>query len=782
MRTQSHHAMRRLLQLTAAVSVVGASTFFAHGLRSAEARPDQVLGHVGTFYVDDNLMGGPGVTSAEIVDITADGGTMVYTDAFQNALGFVDIEDPENPGAEGLLGLPGSPTSVAIHKRWALAAIATNTDPDGAGPLNEYDNPSGKLLVIDLQTRATVRTIDLAGQPDSIAISPNGRYAAITIENERDEDENDGFIPQLPAGSLNIIDLVGQPASWGIRNVSLSGLPGMFAPTDPEPEFVDINSKNQAVVSLQENNHLAVVNLVNGSIVTSFSAGAVDISNVDTVEEALGPQGQGVISPTDSLTDRRREPDAVQWIDDKRFATANEGDYEDGNGDEGGTRSFTIFNINGTVEYEAGNSFEHAIMRAGHYPEARSENKGNEPEGLEVARWRGKTYLFVASERANIVGVYDVSRNTPELQQLLPTGIGPEGLKFLNGTLVVTSEVDGEDEGFLARPLITIFGSRANAKDWSYPQIESVNEGGLPIPWVALSSLAGDPWDSNTLWTVSDSYLAQAYVYKVDVSGEPAVIKQRIPIGVPDTADQTAGEFDFEGVAVRKEGGFWFASEGRTGGTGRPNLLVRTDAAGNILTTVGLPQALVATMNSSGFEGVAVTGTTAAGNETVWVVIQRPWTGDPANHVKVGKYVVATNSWTFAHYPLDAAEAPAFGTVGLSEITALGDGTFAIIERDNQLAQEAAIKRIYRIDPSSVTFQPFGSTLPVLAKTLIADVLDELDDASISVPDKLEGLAVARDGDVYVVTDNDGNDENYGETLFFQLGQLDRLLSGDGGR
>ena len=29
-------------------------------------------------------------------------------------------------------------------------------------------------------------TIDLGGQPDSIAVSPDGKYAAVVIENERD--------------------------------------------------------------------------------------------------------------------------------------------------------------------------------------------------------------------------------------------------------------------------------------------------------------------------------------------------------------------------------------------------------------------------------------------------------------------------------------------------------------------------------------------------------------------------------------------------------------------
>ena len=56
-----------------------------------------------------------------------------------------------------------------------------------------------------------------------------------------------------------------------------------------------------------------------------------------------GPQERGLISFGESLT-TRREPDAVAWVDDDSFATANEGDYEDENGEEGGSRSFTVFN------------------------------------------------------------------------------------------------------------------------------------------------------------------------------------------------------------------------------------------------------------------------------------------------------------------------------------------------------------------------------------------------------------------------------------------------------
>jgi len=44
----------------------------------------------------------------------------------------------------------------------------------------------------DIASKTIVRAIPLAGQPDSVAVSPAGDYAAIVIENERDEDLGDG--------------------------------------------------------------------------------------------------------------------------------------------------------------------------------------------------------------------------------------------------------------------------------------------------------------------------------------------------------------------------------------------------------------------------------------------------------------------------------------------------------------------------------------------------------------------------------------------------------------
>ena len=738
-----------------------------------------VLNHVGTFSVPANLPADQPestVTSAEIIDSTPDGKWLVYTDSPSRRVGFIDISDPRNPKRGGAIDVDGEPTSVAVLGDWALVAVNTSEDPDGEdGPLNGFDAPSGALLVIDIASRSELRRIALAGQPDSIAISPDQRFAAIVIENERDEDENDGLIPQLPAGSLQVIALSGSYEQWSVETVELTGL-AEIAPEDPEPEYVDINERNQAVVSLQENNHLVVVDLERAKVITHFSAGSVTLEKVDATDIKLGPNEAGLIELTETIT-RRREPDAVHWIDCDTFATANEGDYEDADGAEGGSRGFTLFNVSGEVEFDSGSGFEHALVRAGHYPESRSDAKGGEPEGLEVATLAGRKLLFVGSERANAVGVYDVTNGKPVFSQLLPTGIGPEGIRAIpsRGLLAVSAETDGADEGFAIRSTVTLYELQNERP--TYPMLVSKDVDGTPIPWAAISGLSADAESGDTLWAVSDAYFAQGFLYRVDVSEEPARITKRIAVGNAD------GSLDLEGVAARAEGGFWLASEGQLpseeepeeeGGEpvvipGRANELLQIDRDGAIAKRVELPLALAEQATNSGFEGVAVSGSEQKGDEVVWVAFQREWNDDAKGFVKIGRYEVANETWSFARYPLDAVESPNGGWVGLSELTLQKDGTLLVVERDNQIALDARIKRLYAIDPSAIEFAAYGGELPVLEKTLVRDVLEDLAARSISVPDKLEGVALTSRGRLYLATDNDGVDENYGETLFFSL-------------
>lgn len=134
---------------------------------------------------------------------------------------------------------------------------------------------------------------------------------------------------------------------------------------------------------------------------------------------------------------------------------------------------------------------------------------------------------------------------------------------------------------------------------------------------------------------------------------------------------------------------------------------------------------------------------------------------------------MAADAWTFVNYE---KVAPAAGWVGLSEITLLPDGTFAIVERDNQLGPAAVTKKVYGVNLADAPFRPYDEELATVDKTLLADVLDELNANSVWTPDKLEGLAVTADGDAFIVTDNDGVDEAIGQTVFLGLGNWRRAL------
>jgi hypothetical protein len=702
-------------------------------------------------------------TVAEIIDATPDGRTLVYTDGARNEVGFVDIADPHEPQPGGTVPVDGSPTSVSVTGRYALVAVDTTDD---------LTAPSGHLAVIDTRSRSTVRTIDLAGQPDSVKASPDGRYAAIVIENQRDEeltvDGVEGGLPQGPAGLLQVVSL----RDWAVRSVDLTGL-AAYAPGDPEPEFVDVNDRGEAVVTLQENNHVAIVDLPTGRVTRHFSAGTVDVSGVDTVED-------DVIDPSGELTDVAREPDGVAWLPGGRLATANEGDLF------GGSRGFTVFDRSGSVRYDSGATVERLAIRHGHYPESRSENRGTEPEGVEYGRYGRDDLLFVGSERGSFVAVYDVggpASRRPELRQVLPTGLGPEGLLAIpsRDLFVATSETDDPPTG--VRTTISIYQRARTGGAPAYPEVVSEDgPGGTPIPWSALSGLAADPRRAGTLYAVWDSYYSESRILTLDVSRAPAVVRSSRPI------TGGTGSYDPEGIALAPDGTTWIASEGNASDS-LPNRLLQLDTRGAVIAEVGLPDQVLACRAASanrgslgaGFEGLAVERE-AGGGYVVHVAQQRGWdyttpgcedldddpTGANAGEpgwTRVWTYTPTTTpgsgAWTHVPYQLEPVP-PNAAWVGLSEITPAGDGTFAFIERDNLTGDLSRLKWLTR---GSLSSGPITR-----ASKATFDLLPALRATHGWITDKPEGLTIARDGRVYVATDNDGVEDWTGETSFLRLG------------
>lgn len=697
-------------------------------------------------------------TVAEIVDVGNNGKTLVYTDSETGKLGFVGISNPAKPRALGAIDVGGEPTSVAVSEAFALVAV--NTSPG-------YMTPSGHLHVVDIKSQEIVATHVLAGQPDSVAVSPDGRYAAVVIENERDEDLGSGEPPQAPSGLLQIVDLVGEPADWTLRDVSLDGIADLY-PDDAEPEFVDINSNNIAVVTLQENNHIVLVDLTRGMVINDFSAGAVDLLRIDTQEE-----DPALISLTDSQAGRAREPDGVSWITNDLFALAGEGDLF------GGSRGITIFDTTGKVVFDSGNSLEHEVVRLGHYPDARSGNKGNEPENVEFGIFGKERFLFIASERSSVVFVYKLKGKSskPELVQTLPAGIGPEGIKAIprRGLLVAASENDSRGDGY--RGVLSIY--RLEKGEADYPTIVSANRpDGTPIPWGALSGFGTDPQNADTVYTIYDSFYQQSRIFAMDISEHPAVISKEIVL----RDGLLTVDLDPEGIALSAsgDGSFWIASEG-AGSVDDPSrpvtsnsVLVHVAPDGGIIETIALPAAVNAKQRRFGFEGVA--SVMESGSEILYVAFQRAWVGDPepnnvddGGKVRIGRYDAHAGEWTFAYYPLEVRQSPNGGWVGLSEITALGNGEFAVVERDNQANTDARIKRVYKISVNSVAFRPEGGTFDTLGKSLARDLLPDLQARGGMVLEKIESLAVTENGDLLFANDNDGVDDSNGETQLIRV-------------
>ncbi len=770
-----------------AIAAVSVPNAFAQGpiaeLRANTERYFQRIAHFPVFLntdVDEE-------TVAEIVAASDDGNTLIYTDSELELVGFVDITNPASPVPAGTVELSGEPTSVAVAGNYALVAVNTSVD---------FVTTSGELVVIDLTTQMMVETFDLFGQPDSVAVSPDKRFAAVVIENERDEDLGDGEPPQAPAGSMTIFDLVGEPADWTSRDVSFVGIPNLF-PTDPEPEYVDINKANVAVVSFQENNHLALVHLPSGRVYRNWEAGTVDLEGVDIAENDF-------IELTGSLAEVPREPDGVSWVSPLVFATADEGDLF------GGSRGFTLYGSWGGVLFSSGNTLDQMAVRVGHYPENRSENKGNEPENVEYGRFGANRFLFVGSERANLIFVYRLGllgRN--ELVQVLPTGVGPEGLLAIpqRNLLVAASEKDDRGDKFRSR--ITIYSLTAEVP--VYPTVESADrEDGTPIPWGALSGLAVAPDDEDRAYTVHDSFYAKSRIFALDLSTSPAVIDGEIVLsdsgsalsavdpGLVNGDAEFTVNLDLEGIAVSPAGGFWLVSEGSgAAGDGDEvlNLLLKVSATGVIEDVVTLPDAVNDFQIRFGFEGVAaVAGESMPGavmtapSEQVFVAFQREWDEDPDGLARIGRYDTGSGEWAFYYYPLEEPESDNGGWVGLSDLTYLGDERFAVIERDNQAGTDAVIKRIYRFSVARVeplpepsepaatdtavapaVMEPAAPKFPVLEKTLVRDLVPDLEVTAGPVLEKIEGLAALADGTALVVNDNDGVDDSNGETQLLRL-------------
>ncbi|MCL7407373.1 esterase-like activity of phytase family protein [Paradonghicola geojensis] len=703
-------------------------------LAAGQASAEMNFNRIASFATPYNNADASAESSAEIIAASDGGMTLIYTDSPLGVVGLIDITDATNPQAKGNVDMGGEPTSVTVVGNTAYVAVNTS---------ESYTNPSGKLVSLNLSDGSITGQCDLGGQPDSTAHTHAGDMVTVAIENERDEDLGDGRVGQMPAGYMVTVGLSGDAlACDSLVKIDVTGLSDI-APEDPEPEFVDVNNLGEIAVTMQENNSIVILN-ADGSVQNEFSAGSVDLVNIDATDE------RGALIFNESQPGRLREPDGLQWIDDNHVMIANEGDMD------GGSRSVTVFHKDGTLVWESGNAFETPIIQAGHYPDKRSDAKGVEPEGMEVATFGDTTYAFILSERASTISVYDVTDATnPVFKQVLPSGISPEGAIAIpeRGLLATANEVDLGADG-AARAHVMIY--ELQDAPAAYPQLTSEGADEL-IGWGAISGMVAD--EDGMIYAVNDSFYGyQPRIFTIDPSQTPARI-----IAATDVtrAGYPAQKMDMEGITLDGEGGFWIASEGRTDRL-VPHAIYHVKANGQIKEEIALPAELLAVEKRFGFEGITLVG------DTLWMAVQREWADDDKGFVKLVSYNTSTEEWGAVRYPLDAVET---GWIGLSEIQAHGDYVY-LIERDNQIGENAAVKQVTRVALSEMVPAPLGGDLPVVTKEIVYDLIPDLASNGGYVVDKIEGMAIMQDGTTWMSTDNDGVDDSSGETFFWSIGQF----------
>jgi hypothetical protein len=311
--------------------------------------------------------------------------------------------------------------------------------------------------------------------------------------------------------------------------------------------------------------------------------------------------------------------------------------------------------------------------------------------------------------------------------------------------------------------LTTLAGATAADVRWDIPpargSIHEIERGNGPA-WGTLSGLTAHPTDPQRLYAVTDQDSPPIRIVEIELAPQTVkVIRQISVIG------RGYDDLDPEGIVAKQDGGFWLASEGGAGNV-PANRLLEVDSAGQIVRAIGLPASLAPRMGKKGLEGVTLDRMEPG--ERLAVAFQAPLDGDPSDCTRIGVVDPATGIWSFYLYPLDRTDQG--DLTGLSEILHIRDRIFAAIERDGKGGKNS-IKWITTFELAPRSGAAPDQTPPLLVKRRALNLVPLFLASGRKVEKEVEGLALAVDGNIYAVTDND----NERETVLLRLGSAEKL-------
>ncbi|MBR1190913.1 choice-of-anchor I family protein [Bradyrhizobium sp. AUGA SZCCT0160] len=376
-----------------------------------------------------------------------------------------------NEGEPGEITLPGGGTqlinregSVSILDLSGGAAAATVATTVGFDLLDGYETVLKQAGVALL----TGQTASADIEPEYISVSPDGTRAYVTLQE---------------VNAVAVIDLTNPAATKPLAILPLGGVDHTLAGNKFDASDRDgpsngqaINLRNADVISLLQPDAIATFKVGNDTYFVTANEGDARVLLDD--EATLAEQSGGVFTID---LDNTAYPDEAAMranADLGRLRIRKDLGDTDGDGDIDqiyayGGRSLSIFkqNADGTITKvrDTGGEFEAIIARdlatrhnidtaEGGGFDTRSDNKGPEPEGVDIGVIDGRTYAFVSLERAGGVMIYDITDPAnASFVGYKPPGVGegnaPEVTKFISaadsptGTALVLTANEGNSTG-----------------------------------------------------------------------------------------------------------------------------------------------------------------------------------------------------------------------------------------------------------------------------------------------------------------------------------------------